>query len=170
MQESVCRNQGTEHLDTQLGRWEKLLSDRDDSRVWKAINWKGEFAGENNGKSCPSNDEFKAHFDAILNLGTDNSDPMEITTDVTIPVLDEQISVEEVQEQIKRMHPDIPCGPNGLPPGVFSLLPAQWVLALYLTTFLCLALTHVHGLKLKCSLSLRKVTEITPIIIEESAS
>ena len=130
VQESVCRNERSEQVDMQLGRWERLLSDGDDSRVWKAINWKGEFAGENNEKSCPSSDEFKAHFEAILNLDMDNVDVMEVTTDVTIPVLDEQISVAEVQEQIKRMHPDKACGPDGLPPGVFSLLPAQWVLAI----------------------------------------
>ncbi len=28
------------------------------------------------------------------------------------------------------MHPDKACGPDGLPPGAFSLLPAQWVLAI----------------------------------------
>ena len=130
VQESVCRNQRSEQVDMQLGRWERLLSDRDDSRVWKAINWKCEFAGENSEKSCPSSDEFKAHFEAILNLDMDNEDVMEVTTDVKIPVLDEQISAAEVQEQIKRMHPDKACGPDGLPPGVFSLLPAQWVLAI----------------------------------------
>lgn len=130
VQDSGCRNQRSDQVDMQLGRWERLLSDRDDSRVWKAINWKGEFASENNDKLCPSSDEFKAHFETILNPTVNNYDVTEVTTDVTIPVLDEQISVAEVQEQIKRMHPDKACGPDGLPPGVFSLLPAQWVLAI----------------------------------------
>uniref|UniRef100_A0A0P4VRG8 Reverse transcriptase domain-containing protein n=1 Tax=Scylla olivacea TaxID=85551 RepID=A0A0P4VRG8_SCYOL len=130
VQQSVCRNQRSEQVDMQLGRWERLLSDRGDSRVWKAINWKGEYASENNGNSCPSSDEFKAYFETILNADTVNDDDVEVTTDVTIPVLDEQISVAEVQQQIKRMHPDKSCGPDGLPPGVFSLLPAQWVLAI----------------------------------------
>lgn len=57
-----------------------------------------------------------------------NHDVSEVTTDVTIPILDEQISVVEVQEQIKRMHLDKACGPDGLPPGVFTLLPVQWLL------------------------------------------
>lgn len=130
VQESVCRNQRSDQVDMQLGRWERLLNDRDDSRVWKAINWKGEFASENSDKSCPSSAEFKAQFMVILNPTINNHDVTEVATDVTIPVLDEQISVAEVQEQIKRMHLDKKCGPDGLPPGVFSLLPAQWVLAI----------------------------------------
>ncbi len=51
---------------------------------------------------------------------------IEITTDVTIPMLDNQISALKV----KIMHPDKACGPDGLPLGVFSLLPAQWELAI----------------------------------------
>ncbi len=130
VQESVCRNQRSDEVDTQLGRWERLLGDRDDSRVWKAINWKGEFVAGNKEGSCPSSDEFKAHFEDILNPHVSNHDDTEVTTDVTIPVLDEQISAVEVQEQMKRMHPDRACGPDGLPPGVFSLLPVQWVLTI----------------------------------------
>lgn len=37
VQESVCRNQRSDEVHMQVGRWEKLLSDKDDSRVWKAI-------------------------------------------------------------------------------------------------------------------------------------
>lgn len=87
------------------------------------INWKGEFAAGRSDDSCPSSDEFKAHFEDILNPDLINHDVTEVTTDVTIPILDEQISAVEVQEQIKRIHPDKACGPDGLPPGVFSLLP-----------------------------------------------
>ncbi len=130
LQESVCRNQRSDEIDMQLGRWERLLNDRDDSRVWKAIDWKGEFAAGNSKASCPSSDEFKAYFEDILNPDVINHDAIETTTDVTIPILDEQISAVEVEEQIRRMHPDKACGPDGLPPGVFSLLPAQWVLAI----------------------------------------
>ena len=130
VQESVCRNQRSDNVDMQLGRWEKLLSDKDDSRVWKAINWKGELAAERSDGSCPSSDEFRDYFEHILNPDVINHDVSEVTTEVTIPILDEQISAVEVQEQITRMHPDKACGPDGLPPGVFSLLPVQWILAI----------------------------------------
>ena len=87
----------------QLGRWEELLSDKDDSRVWKAINWKGEFAAERSDGSCLSSDKFRVHFEDILNPDVMNHDIPEVTTEVTIPILDEQISAVEVQKQIKRM-------------------------------------------------------------------
>ncbi len=122
--------QESDAVDMRVDRWERLLSDRDDSRVWKAVNWKGEFTNENSDKACPNSDEFKAHFEAILNADVNNHDITDITTDVTIPLLDEQISAVEVQEQIQRMHPDKAYGPDGLPPGVFSLLPARWVLTI----------------------------------------
>ena len=143
----------------QLGRWKRLLTDRDDSRVWIAICWKGELAGDNGDKSCPSSDEFKAHFESILNVDTDNDD-VEINTNVTILVLDEQISFEEVQEQITRTHPDKACGQDGLPSGVFSLLPFQWVLtnaALFNNVFLWVVLIRAHGLQRKFSLYTKKV-------------
>ena len=66
--------------------------------------------------------EFKSHFEDILNPDLINHVVTDITTDVTISILDEEISIVEVQEQIKRMHPDKASGPDGLPPVVFSLL------------------------------------------------
>ncbi len=57
-----------------LGRWARLLSDRDDGRVWKAINWKEEFAGDDNYRTCPSSDEFKDHFEPILKPDINSND------------------------------------------------------------------------------------------------
>lgn len=54
---SVRRNQSSDQVDIHLGRYERLLSDRDDSRVWKAVDWKGELTSENSDKSCPSSDQ-----------------------------------------------------------------------------------------------------------------
>lgn len=113
VQECLCKSQRSNEVDMQVCRWERSLSDRDNSWGWKAINREGEFAGESSDKLHQSNDEFEAHFEAILNSDINNHDIMEITTDVTVPVLDEQVSAAEVQEQIQGM-------PDGLPPGVFS--------------------------------------------------
>lgn len=52
------------------------------------------------------------------------------TTDVTIPILDEPITPGEVHEQSRKMKPDKASGPDGIPPGVFTLLPAQWLCSL----------------------------------------
>ena len=54
--------------DVHLGRWERLLMDTDDARVWKAISWKGDFGENKNDKdTCPSDEEFKIHFERMLN-------------------------------------------------------------------------------------------------------
>lgn len=51
-------------------------------------------------------------------------------SNVTIPILDSQISPEEVQLQIKQLKPDKACGPDGVPPGILKMLPVQWILTL----------------------------------------
>ena len=56
----------------------------------------------------------------------------EFHTDVTIPVLDDPISPNEVQIQIKKLKGNKACGPDGVPPGVFKILPIEWVL--YIST------------------------------------
>ena len=115
--------------DVYFSRWERLLSDADDARVWKAISWKGNF--ETSGNSCTDLpcDEFKRHFERVLN-SLPSAPPAHVSTDVTIPVLDDPISPAEVENQVKRMKVDKACGPDGLTPGVFSMLPAQWVLTI----------------------------------------
>ena len=59
-----------------------------------------------------------------------DDDRVDVTTEVTIPILDEPIIPTQVHEQIRKMKPDKACGPDGLAPGVFSLLPAQWILTI----------------------------------------
>lgn len=118
--------QGNQHL----GRWERILNDSDDTRVWKAINWKGELEGVKNDMDIlPSDEDFKTHFESVLNPSP-APPPPQIGTDVTIPVLDDPISPQEVDCQIRKMKVDKACGPDGLTPGVFSLLPLHWVLTI----------------------------------------
>lgn len=54
----------------------------------------------------------------------------EFTSEASIPVLDEVITPYEVKHQMKLLHPDKACGPDGLAPGILKLLPAQWILLL----------------------------------------
>ncbi|MPC74570.1 hypothetical protein E2C01_068933 [Portunus trituberculatus] len=115
-----------------VGRWERLLEDKDDVRVWKAVNWKGEY-GYDQGKDeqCPSDEEFKKHFEAVLNPpDVVNLSHTDVTTITSVPVLDEPILPHQVSDQIKNMKVDNACGPDGLSPGVLSLLPAHWILTL----------------------------------------
>ena len=46
---------------------------------------------------------------------------------VSIPILDDPISYDEVSTEIKNMKPNKACGPDGVPPGVFRSLPAHWI-------------------------------------------
>lgn len=114
-----------------LSRWERMLQDRDDSRVWKAIDWRGNVTMmSTNAQSRPTDDDFKTHFETILNPIQAVIDIPVIDTDLTIPILDDPITVHEVEQQIQRMKRDKACGPDGLTPGVFSMLPPHWILSL----------------------------------------
>ena len=56
-------------VDFSLDRWERLLGNDDDERIWKANSWRGELAGSQDGGSGyegPSDDEFKGMFERIL--------------------------------------------------------------------------------------------------------
>lgn len=88
--------------DLNLGRWERLLRDTDDARVWKATSWKGDFGADKNEEhsTCPSDEEFKVHFERVLNPTT-TPPPLYVNTVVTIPVLDDPISPLEVESQIE---------------------------------------------------------------------
>ncbi len=113
-----------------FNRWERLLSDADDARVWKAISWKGNFeTSKSSSTDVPSDGEFKRHFEGILN-SLPTAPPAHVSTDVTIPVLDDPISLAEVENQVKRMKVDKACGSDGLTPSVFSMLSGQWLLAI----------------------------------------
>ena len=127
----ITPGHSVQQYDVTLGRWERLLNDKDDSRVWRAVNWKGEIDVNNPRDMCPSDEEFRIHLEAVLNPDVETvSGVSQMATNVSIPVLDGPILPDQVEQQIKKMKPDKACGPDGLPPGVFSLLPVQWILTL----------------------------------------
>ena len=76
---------------------------------------------------------FQNHLEKLLNPADEG-----ILTDLSnhhtrIPVLDQTIEVKEVKEVIeKQIKPNKSCGPDGITPGAFKLLPGQWI------AFLCL--------------------------------
>lgn len=118
--------------DINLDRWNRLLSDNNDTNIWNAINWKGEYAQRNDGiVQTPSDEDFKLCIENALSTH-DYPDLSEanITTGVTIPVLDELISPLEVKRQVDRLKVNKTSGPDGLCPGIFKLLSAQWILTL----------------------------------------
>ena len=109
-------------------RWDKLLQDRDDRRVWQAINWKGCLDDDVNNDIRPTDEEFKQFYEDLLGTATSNLDDECRGATVSIPVLDDVITPEEVVAQVGHIKTDKACGPDGISPGVFRLLPAQWLI------------------------------------------
>ncbi len=89
---------------TELGRWERLMQDADDARVCRAIDWKGNYSTSVYvDGALPSDVEFRDHFEKILNPAqVTEAEPLDLATNISIPVLDEPISPLEVHNQIKR--------------------------------------------------------------------
>lgn len=105
-----------------LGRWERLLDDDDDIKVWRAINWKSDFdVVDRIGSTRSSDEELNEDFHEVLNLpGITLGHEHGPTTEVSIRVLDDSVSLLGVQSQMKRMKSKKTCGPDGIPPGVLS--------------------------------------------------
>ncbi len=112
-------------------RWERLVNDSNDKRVWAAIDWRGEYIENRNAEVRPSSEDFRAYYDEVYNPeGSTAPDPNQCQSDVFIPVLDEPVEVGEVITQMNNMKPNKSCGPDGVSPGVVKYLPGQWILAL----------------------------------------
>lgn len=137
---SKIHDQIAEVRDNHLGKWERLLQDKDDARVWQTIDWRGNFGKVmHDREESPSAEDFKAYFEGMLNPPHDQQQ-MEITTDVSIPVLDSPITQVEICEQIRNMKPDKACGPDGISPGIFSMLPVHLymtIVTLFNSIFMC---------------------------------
>ena len=129
---SECRREVPDPVvDPEVSRWERLLQDQDDARVWRAVDWRGEITHERNVATPPSDDEFKNHLEIMLNpQGVNDSDLNEFLNLPTIPILDEPISVLEVQNQVRRLKPEKACGPDGVSPGILKVLPVQWLITI----------------------------------------
>ena len=81
-------------------RWDRLLQDPDDTRVWKALNWKGQLTFDGLYNETPTDIEFKSFYDAhITNQSQESqSDMINDINAVNVPILDSQIDPSEVIE------------------------------------------------------------------------
>jgi hypothetical protein len=128
--------------DPTLDRWDRLIIGNDSKTIWKAISWRGDI--NHNTNDTPCDEDFKEHYENLLLV----SETMDIRTFDTsscpsIPVLDDPISPREVDEAINNIKPNKSCGPDGVSPGIFRLLPAAWIL--YITTIF--NIVFIRGLK-----------------------
>ena len=114
-------------------RWQRILRSKDPKALWNAINWKGEITeGAAASDDRPSDNDFKEHMEQLLNPpGTPLLTDDIIDQHMHVPVLDNLITIDEVQKVIKdQVNAGKAPGPDGLNPALFKWLPAQWLLFL----------------------------------------
>ena len=129
IKQSKAALQPPENYDPATTRWERIMNCGDHSKLWKAIDWKGQFnpvpPAEDN---KPSENEFQVHLEKLLNPDHENINSDLSNYHVRIPVLDDKIETKEVKEVlVSQVKGDKGCGPDGNSPGAFKLLPEQWV-------------------------------------------
>ena len=134
-------NPVVDSVSSNSNRWERLIEENDQAKIWQAINWRGEIMDDSDiTVSKPTDDEFKDYFDQIFSpSGVEYPGPTELHTEVYMPLLDNSITPDEVVSQISKLKPNKACGPDGIPPGIFKFLPADWIMfitTLFNNTFL----------------------------------
>ena len=123
-EQNVCSNNRESE---EVNRWLRLVNNNDDKGIWKAINWKGEISN-NNETNRPSDEEFKTHFEQLLNPpGVALEADIDEQSVHTIPILDSSITEFEVQCVVNELKANKASGTDGLSPGIFKLLPATWI-------------------------------------------
>lgn len=135
------------NVDITMNRWERLLQEKDDAQVWRAINWRGEIDTLDNDSNMPTDQQFKEYFEEILNPpNVQECDLAEMETNVSMPVLDSPITAWEVSQQIKKLKPNKTCGPDGLAPGVMKFLPVTWIITISLL-FNCIFVSRSYPVR-----------------------
>ena len=116
------------HSNSSLARWDRLLLDRNDRRVWQAINWKGCLQEDTRTGVRPTDEEFKNFYEELMGTARNNLTDEYRESSVSIPVLDDPITLGEVSTQVDNIKADKACGPDGIAPGVLKLLPLHWLM------------------------------------------
>ena len=119
--------------DPSLSKWERLLQNKDDKKVWAAINWHGELLDSQlgpsqNASTSPADHQFREFFESTLNDDCAQLNSEEYHTDVHVPVLDNPFSPIEVSDKLDDLDSNKACGIDGVSPGVFRMLPDEWII------------------------------------------
>ena len=81
-------------------KWIRLLEDKDQRKIWRAINCDGSIE-EKNG-DIPSDVDFKLHFEKLLDPGNDdNIETLDVTDSPYIPILDDAFTDNEMMKVVK---------------------------------------------------------------------
>ncbi len=108
-------------------RWENIISSRDSKTLWASIGWDGKM-DQHPTDNAPSDEMFQAHFEDLLNQQHTPVQDLPTHGAPEIPVLDGPITYTEYLEAASKCKPDKAPGCDGIPPGIFRLLPVEWIL------------------------------------------
>mgnify|MGYP001551171155 CR=1 FL=1 len=133
-------------------RWKELLENNDSKTLWKAIDWNGCLRDDKK-EEMPTDDEFRDHFEALLNPS--NSQTIPVPQSIYLPITDDPITPMEVDRAIRSLRPKKSGGPSGVPPGLLKALPPNWIG--FLTTLFC---TIMHSARYPAAWTYTKLVTI----------
>jgi hypothetical protein len=108
----------------QQEQWERLLQRGDSRTIWKAIGWNGCLLDDNHGEE-PADDEFIAHFEALLFAERQPQCSIDTQDCPYIPLLDDPFSPVDVDRAMKSIKNKAFIGVCG---GLFRHLPRMWIM------------------------------------------
>ena len=86
----------------QVEMWNRITNSTDPKALWAGINWNGTSMGAT---EAPDIDDIKTHFQSKSSTDDESTLLCEVTGNVHVPVLDDEIKVEEVCEGFNRLKP-----------------------------------------------------------------
>ena len=128
------RDEAVEHLRKDVSHkdrlnWNMALNSSDSRALWTAIDWKGSFTTTDT-EEKPDLDDLAAHFAAKGQAGRDSSVLCEVSGNSNVPMMDNDITIEEIVSAQKEMK-DKSSG-DGWVKKMVTSLPASMLLLLQL--------------------------------------
>ena len=107
-------------------RWNFLKEQRDPRQLWRAINWNGTFEMAPDTVDTPSAKDFCTHYENLMNPDRKHPPAYQPVAPKYIPILDDPISPDEVENAIKSLNTNKAAGYDGVPPGLLKLLNTEY--------------------------------------------
>ena len=120
----VCARQAKKPPSRQHSQcsWSGLADEEDSVKVWQKIGWNGSTSAGSNA-NMPSDDEFKQHFEALLNPpDAEVAHPEDYSDGPYVPLMDDPFRPEEVDAVIRKMKSNHSGVPSGVAPGLLKCL------------------------------------------------
>ena len=107
-------------------RWQHLLNQTDEKKLWNSIAWNGTFDMFSNNTQQPNDESFCAHYRTLLRAENTTAEytPSQYKY---IPLLDDPIAVTEIDRCIRKLKAEKAYGVDGIAPGLLKHLPDEWI-------------------------------------------